>query len=78
MERRFYRAAVVHGRIDLGRRDPVAVPADPHGQSGQRHQPVLLDAWLHRAAGFPVPGESYGGVESAGDGGDCGGVGVGV
>lgn len=58
--------------------DPVAVPADPHGQSGQRHQPVSLDAWLHRAAGFPVPGESYGGVESAGDGGDCAGVGVGV
>ena len=78
MERRLCRAAAVHGCADLGRRDPVAVPVDPHGQPGQRHQPVLPDARLHRVAGFPVSGESHGGAELAGDGVDCGGVGFGV
>ena len=78
MERRLYRAAAVHGRADFGWRDPVAVPADPHGQSGQRHQSVLPDARVYGVAGFPVLGESHGGVEFGGDGGDCAGVGVGV
>lgn len=78
MERRFYRATALHGRADFSWRDLAAVSADPHGQPGQRHQPVLLDARVYRVAGFPVSRQSYGGVESAGDGGDCGGVGVGV
>ena len=78
MERRLYRASAVHGLADLGWCNLVAVPADSDGQSGERHQSVLLDARLHRVAGFPVLGESHGGVEFGGDGGDCGGVGVGV